>query len=321
MKTPMLAVAAMMLAGSSAAADLVPAADHHQHLFSPALAEMMSSPERKFEALTAKDLIAHLDAAGIQRAAVLSAAYMWGRPSRKFEDEHDKVRAENDWVAAEVARYPRRLTGFCGMNPLKPYALEELARCAKDPNLRHGVKLHFGNSDVQVENPEHRAKMREFFAAANRHRMAIAVHMRASISLKRPYGADQARVFLEQLLPAAPNVTVQVAHMAGTGPGYEDPPSQSVLAVLADAVAKGDKRTANLWFDVASVAGGENPPEATARLVADLRRVGVKRLLFGSDAAIAPNPPPAGAWSDFRKLPLTAEEFRTIAANVAPYLR
>jgi predicted TIM-barrel fold metal-dependent hydrolase len=282
---------------------------------------MASSPQRKFEPLTAKDLIAHLDAAGIKRAVVLSAAYMYGAASRKVENEYDKVRAENDWVSAEVARYPQRLRGFCGVNPLKDYALDELARCAKDPNLRHGVKLHFGNSDVQVENPEHAAKMQAFFAAANRHRMAIAVHMRANISLKRPYGADQARVFLDQLLPAAPDVTVQVAHMAGTGPGYEDPPSESALAVLADALAKGDKRTRNLWFDVASVAGGENPPEATARLVADLRRVGIKRLLFGSDAAIAPNPPPAGAWSDFRKLPLTAEEFRTIAGNVAPYFR
>src|SRR5688500_12681762 len=202
MGLPVASAIALLLA---APAHAVPAADHHQHLFSPALAELSSSPERKFEPLTAKDLIAHLDAAGIKRAVVLSTAYMWGRPNRKIENEYDKVRAENDWVSTEVARYPQRLTGVCGVNPLKEYALEELARCARDPNLRHGVKLHFGNSDVQVENPEHRAKMKEFFAAANRHRMAIAVHMRASISLKRPYGAEQARVFLEQLLPAAPN--------------------------------------------------------------------------------------------------------------------
>jgi hypothetical protein len=42
-----------------------------------------------------------------------------------------------------------RLRGFCGVNPLRDYALDELARCAEQPGLRHvahGLKLHFGNS-------------------------------------------------------------------------------------------------------------------------------------------------------------------------------
>ena len=43
---------------------------------------------------------------------------------------------------------------FCSVNPLRPYALEEIARCARDPRLRNGLKLHFGNSDVDVDNPE-----------------------------------------------------------------------------------------------------------------------------------------------------------------------
>jgi hypothetical protein len=42
---------------------------------------------------------------------------------------------------------------------LKDYALEELARCAADPNLRRGLKLHFGNSVVDFHNPEpHRVR-------------------------------------------------------------------------------------------------------------------------------------------------------------------
>ena len=44
------------------------------------------------------------------------------------------------------------MRGFCSVNPLKDYAIEELARCAKDPQLQlHiGLKLHFGNSDVDL---------------------------------------------------------------------------------------------------------------------------------------------------------------------------
>ena len=51
-----------------------PLADHHQHLFSPALAALVSPapPAAPFASITASDLIAQLDAAGIKRAAVLS---------------------------------------------------------------------------------------------------------------------------------------------------------------------------------------------------------------------------------------------------------
>jgi len=312
-------LAVVLAAIPTSGADLVPIADHHQHLFSPAIAERLSTAERTLPGLTAQDLVAHLDAAGIRRATVLSVAYMWGRPSWTVENEYEKVRAENDWTAAQVARYPERLRAFCGVNPLKSYALDEIARCAKDPHLRYGLKLHFGNSDVQLEKPEHAAQLRRVFEAANEHGMAIVVHMRASVSLERPYGADQARVFLEQLLSAAPRVPVQVAHMAGTGPGFDDPPAQAAMSSLADAVARGDRRTRNLWFDVASSAGGDNPPAVATLLVQLIRRVGVKRILFGSDAAVAPNVPPKEAWAVFRRLPLTEKEFTAIARNVAPY--
>src|SRR5687768_9034559 len=118
MKKLTLAVSAAVLVATSApAAEIVPAVDHHQHLFGPGIVELLSTPERALSPLTARDLIAHLDAAGIQRAVVLSAAYMFGSPSRTVENEYARVRAENDWVAAEVARHPQRLRAFCGVNP------------------------------------------------------------------------------------------------------------------------------------------------------------------------------------------------------------
>jgi predicted TIM-barrel fold metal-dependent hydrolase len=273
------------------------------------------------QAITARDVVPLLDSAGIRQALVLSVAYIYGSPARTIADEYAKVRAENDWIAAQTAEYPERLRGFCGFNPLEQYALDELARCARDPRLRHGVKLHFGNSDVQLENPAHVEQLRRVFRAANDHGMAIAVHLRASISRKRPYGPAQARVFLEQLLPAAPDIPVQVAHLAGTGPGYDDPPADSVMAVLAEAVEKRDPRTRRLWFDVTTVVD-RNLSAANAALVAKrIRQVGVDRILYGSDAAVGDNLRPREGWAAFRRLPLTDREFERIARNVAPYLR
>ena len=151
--------------------------------------------------------------------------------------------------------------------------------------------------------------------------MAIVVHLRASISRNRAYGPVQARAFLEQLLPAAPDVVIQVAHLAGSGPGYDDPPVDSVMAVLADAVEKHDPRTRHLWFDVATVVDPKISA-ATAALVAKrIRQVGVDRILYGSDAALGDNPRPREGWAAFKKLPLTAGEFDQIARNLAPYLR
>jgi len=177
---------AVILCVASLRAQETPAVDHHQHIFSPALATVMSRPAPAPPAapVTAKDLIGLLDAAGIKRAVVLSPAYIFEQPSRSVENAAAKVRAENDWVSQQVAQYPDRLIGFCGLNPLKDYALEELARCAADRNLLHGLKLHFGNSVVDYHNPQHIEQVARVFRAANGYRMPIVVHMRAAINAK-----------------------------------------------------------------------------------------------------------------------------------------
>lgn len=302
-----------------AAQSAAPIADHHQHLFSKPIVEMLKSDA--VTELPAPALIALLDTAGIRRAVVFSVAYMYGSPKRKFDDEYARVRAENDWTAAQAALFPGRLIAFCSFNPLKEYAFAELARCARSPGLRHGLKLHFGNADIQLDEPAHVERLKQVFRAANKHKMAIAVHMRASFSLKRPYGADQAQLFLDRLLPEAPDVVVQVAHLAGTGPGYDDPPSDSAMQVLARAAGRNDPRTRNLWFDVASVADANIAPADAAKLVQRLREAGLERVLYGTDSAAGDNLRPRESWAAFRKLPLTAQELDRIAGNVAPYLR
>lgn len=243
-----------------------------------------------------------------------------GSPNRSVENEYEKIKAENDWVSREVARFPNRLRAFCSFNPLRDYALTELARCAKDPRLRSGLKLHFGNSVVDFTNREHVAQLQRVFRAANGYRMPIVVHMRTSISRGTPYGPESARVFLNELVPFAPDVPIQIAHLAGAG-GYSDPVVDQALQVFVDAIREHDPRTRRLWFDVTSVA----LPDASAsdaRLIATrIRQLGVRRVLYGSDAAAGGNLAPREGWAAFCKRPLSAGEFRIIASNAAPYLR
>jgi uncharacterized protein len=294
-----------------------PQVDYHQHLFSPKIAKLAPA----LNPLTAADLIALLDKAGIRRAVVLSIAYQYSSANRPpIEDEYAKVKEENDWTSQQVALYPKRLRGFCSVNPLKEYAIAEIERCSKDPQLHYGLKLHFGNSDVNLDNPEHVEKLKLVFHAANEHGMAIVVHMRASITKKRPYGDQQARIFLNNLLPAAPDVSVQIAHLAGAG-SYDDPSIDEALSVFLDAIGKSDPRMTHVYFDVSGVAGyGEW--EKKADLIANrIRQLGTKRILFGSDGFGGGNLAPVDAWTAFRRLPLSEGEFHAIETNTAPYMR
>jgi uncharacterized protein len=292
-----------------------PRADHHQHLFSPSIAALIS-----FEPIAADDLVARLDQAGIRRAVVLSVAYMYGSPSRSVEQEYEKVKVENDWTGQQVARFPDRLRGFCSINPLKDYALGEIGRCAKDPHLRHGLKLHFGNSAIDYHNADHVVRIRRVFRAANDHRMAIVVHMRASISRNISYGRDEAQIFLDEFVAAAPNAPIQIAHLAGAG-RYGEPQVDRALAVFAEAIEKGDSRTKNLYFDVATVATSDTSADEANLIASRIRQLGPGRVLYGSDAPARGNLPPREGWAAFRRLPLTDAEFQIIASNVPPYLR
>ncbi|MET0210803.1 MAG: amidohydrolase family protein [Burkholderiaceae bacterium] len=316
-----VAFAACIGMGSAGCSTPIALADHHQHVFSPDVAAMLSTPERPFEALDAGQVIDELDRAGIARAVLLSVGYLYEAPGRNFDDAPARVRAENDWTAAQAAAHPSRLVAFCGVNPLSNAALAELARCAASPGLRRGIKLHFGNSDVQLDDPVHLAKVQRVFAAANDHRMAIVVHLRASISRQRPYGAAQVRRFLDEVMPSAADVPVQVAHFAGSGPGFEDAAARAARGEFAAAVERGEASTKRLWFDVASIVDAGIAPETAEAVVGFIRRVGPARVLFGSDAAVGANLRPAEAWAAFRRLPLTRAELATIANNLAPYLR
>jgi uncharacterized protein len=296
-----------------------PVIDYHQHLFSPAAAALVTGKPNS-PGISARDLVALLDSAGIQRALVLSVAYTWGKASRApVDNEYEHVKAENDWTAQQVAEYPNRLRAFCSLNPLKPYALEELARCSKDPHLHYGLKLHFGNSDVDLDNPKSVAQVKKVFEAANGYHMPIVVHLHPSIDNQRKYGADEARVFVNELLTAAPDVPVQIGHLAGAG-GY-DAATDSALSVFTDAIAKRDGRMKNVWFDATGVVRPDMSTDELGRIAARIRQISVERVLYGSDAPASPLLYPKAGWAAFQRLPLTDAELRVIASNVTPYMR
>ena len=192
---------------------------------------------------------------------------------------------------------------FCSANPLRHYALLEVERCARSGRFK-GLKVHFNAAQINYRDPKDVAQARAVLELANRHRLPMIIHVRST----NDYGRNDAEVFLRQLVAAAPDVTVQIAHLWG-GESF----SPAALEVYAEAVAAGDPVARNLYFDVSGIGSFAKPAEIPA-IIAAMRKIGFGRLLYASDG------PPLESWQAFRKLPLSDEEFRKIAANEAPYL-
>jgi len=126
---------------------------------------------------------------------------------------------------------------------------------------------------------------------------------------------------------------VQIAHLGGSGPGFNDPKADAFMdALIEELHGNGGsssiqnpkakiQNAKNLWFDVASVAHSTNTPERTALLLKRIRQIGVKRILYGTDLALGGNLPPRESWAEFAKIGLTPDELKTIAKNRAPYFR
>ena len=262
------------------------------------------------QAKDAAMLVAEMDETGIQRSVVLSEGFWADGPLLRVDNPYPVAMAENDWTAEQVARFPDRLIAFCSFNPVADHALRELARCADSGKFR-GLKFSFAMSGVDLKNPQHVERLKAVFALANARGLPMVVHSRGGPD----YGAEHVRIFLTQVLPSAPDVVVQIAHLWG-GETYSRP----ALEAFADAIAAGQPYTRNLHFDLSEITASvsQTGSRATQQEVAALiRRIGTNRMLFGSDGQ--------NGYQSWRSLvgliPLSEREARTIAANVAPYLR
>jgi predicted TIM-barrel fold metal-dependent hydrolase len=283
--------------------------------------ESFGTPPRTQQAYGADQLIKDLDAAGIQRAVVLSLAGMHAG-SITYDDGFGlaKLREENDWVAREVARYPQRLVGFCSFHPLQDHAFAEIARCKQ--NGFRGVKLHFMEQGVDFLNPAHVARIREVFAEINRHRLAIVVHA----GNNDMQGRARTKVLFDQILPATPDIVVQLAHLWGGSAWTEG--ANETLAAYAEMMSSKHPAAKNVWIDMAEAAMiaaelGEKRDEVLRIIATRIRQIGPERILYGTDGpGLLGHMAPKEAWEQFRALvPLTAEEFAIIENNVAPYMK
>lgn len=319
------------------ASSAVPPADHHMHVWSADARDLLIEAQRALgqeviaeeeaRPLTGGDAVAELDSAGIRRGVLLSNAYFFGIPDVEVEGEYRKVRAENDFVARQVAMHPDRLVGFFSVNPLADYAFEEIGRLAERREFV-GVKLHLGNSHVNLRDDAHLRRLRDVFARANEAGLAIVIHIGGRSA---DFGRPDAEALLDVVLPAAPDVPVQLAHMAG--PGGFGPGTAASLQVFIEAMEAGSETARNVVFDLSgvpnprSLARGDTAlirriDELNRAFIRAARSLGFDRIVFGSDYPAIPAPMYLeGIRETLTDQLLTEAEFRDLIDDAAPYLR
>jgi predicted TIM-barrel fold metal-dependent hydrolase len=136
------------------------------------------------------------------------------------------TREENDWTSAQVVENAPRLIGFCSANLLRDVALQEIERCLRLPGMI-GIKIHVGNNGISLRDPAQLMRMRETFALAQRLRAAVLVHMRPRGGAN--YNGEDVSTLLENVVSAAPDVEIIVAHLGTSGPGYGEQTMRSWL--------------------------------------------------------------------------------------------
>ena len=100
----------------------------------------MTPPARRVSAIHSD-----LDAAGIERAVVLSVGYSFADERKKLDDPDRLTREQNDWTSAEVARNGADLPA--GVLPVPA----RIDRINESTAVREALLLHAEHVDEEAE--------------------------------------------------------------------------------------------------------------------------------------------------------------------------
>lgn len=311
-----------------------PPADHHIHIWSPAAVDLFRTmqeelgetviPSDRLHALDGDDVVAALDSAGVRTGVLLSTAYFFGSPEYDAEDEYAQVRAENDFVARQVRAHPERLTAFFSVNPLADYALREIDRLEGAPEFA-GLKLHLANSGFSFRDTAEVIRLREIFERASESALPVVIHL---YTRDEEYGRRDVDIFIDEVLPAAPDIPIQIAHPGGGG-GF-GAATRGAVDAFASALDEHPELIDGVFFDLSGVphpeylAQGREKVLEKIRVINDrfvtaVRRLGSDRIVYATDWPVVSMPRYLEGLRE--SLSLEPETFRDLIDDRAPYLR
>lgn len=239
--------------------------DFHTHVFSPQIKKnrgkyIDSDPcfailysQKEAKLATADELIASMDEAGIDISVILN--HGWAT--------HELCVETNDYILESIARYPKRLIGFCTIQPhSSSAAIAEVERCAKE-----GIKgVGELRPDVQLLDLNDAAVMEPFIEVIKKHKLILHTHASEPVGHQYPGKGGITPDILYPFIISHPDLTIVCAHWGGGLPFY---------ALMPEV----EKAMSNVFFDTAA-----SPflyrPQVYNQVI---QLVGSDKILFGSD--------------------------------------
>ncbi|HEX9897453.1 MAG TPA: amidohydrolase family protein [Dehalococcoidales bacterium] len=219
-------------------------------------ASIFSDPKAKLA--TADDLIASMGKDGIDVSVVLN--YGWKTQSLCVEI--------NDYIMESIARFPRRLIGFCNVNlGAGDTALKELERC-----FRGGVKgIGEIRPDTISDSEKLIATIRPLAEFAVKNNLILLTHASEPVGHQYSGKGKSTPDLIYALITSFSDLKIVCAHWGGGLPFY-------ALMPEVKQVMK------NVYFDTAA-----SPFLYTAQVYNQVAQmVGEDKILFGSDYPLIP---------------------------------
>lgn len=244
--------------------------DFHTHVFPPQVKQKRSQyidrdpcfallyDKKEAKIATAEELIDSMDHAGIDVSVIVNLGWM----------THDLCVETNDYILESIARHPKRLIGFCTVQPQSlDAAIAEIERCAQN-----GAKgIGEIRPDIQLLDLEDESIIVPFMEAIKQNRLILLTHA------SEPVGHDYSGKgiitpdVLYPFITHHSDVTIVCAHWGGGLPFYTLMPEVK-------------KALQNVYFDTAASPLLYQP--RIYSLASEL--VGADRILFGSDYPLLP---------------------------------
>jgi predicted TIM-barrel fold metal-dependent hydrolase len=239
--------------------------DLHTHIFPPRIkknrskyidsdacfAILYSSADAKMA--TAEELIENMDKEEIDISVVLN--YGW--------TTHELCVETNDYILESIARYPKRLIGFCSVQPRSlQAALDEIERCVKG-----GIKgVGEMRPDMQLLDLIDEEVMQPFIETVTRYNLILLTHTSEPVGHDYPGKGNITPEVLYPLIKSFPDLILVCAHWGGGLPFY------ALMPEVKEAIS-------NVFFDTAA-----SPflyrPQVYNQVI---QLVGADKILFGSD--------------------------------------
>jgi len=239
--------------------------DFHTHVFSPRIKKnrgkyIDSDPcfailysQKEAELATADELVASMDRDGVDISVILNIGWA----------THELCVETNDYIMESIARYSKRLVGFCAIQPLSPEAaIAEIERCVKG-----GIKgIGELRPDVQMLDLNEGEIMDPLVDVIRENKLILLFHASEPVGHHYPGKGGVTPDILYPFIMRFPDSPVVCAHWGGGLPFY---------ALMPEV----KKAMSNVYFDTAASPFLYSPQVYSQ--VAQL--VGGDKILFGSD--------------------------------------